>query len=147
VLNDSANKGIAWGTDITISMAGISFTPTVTGCTTACTYKANVVWTGGAEGRVCGTNPTSAADTAPPSPTTLPSDLFTPVANAQGGNSAPPFVIVTDINYSWTPLIFTKLVGSFVMRRSAYINPRYTASITYSVVTGDDSFGKECPGF
>lgn len=147
VLADSYRKGVSWGSDITISMAGISFTPTVTGCTSACTYKANIVWTGDAESRACGANPSSASDAATPSAATLPSDLFTPVSNPQGGNLAPPFAIVVDMTYSWSPLIFTKIVGAITMRRSVYINPRYTTAITYSAVSGDDGFGKECPGF
>ena len=147
VLADSTIKGVAWGNDITISMAGVSFTPTVTGCTSSCTYKANIVWTGGAEGRACGTNPTSASNTAQPSATTLPSGLFTPGVNPQGGNTSPNFIIVTDLSYSWSPLIFTKFINSFVMKRSAYINPRYTSTIKYSIVTGDNGIGKECPGF
>ena len=46
VLKDSAFKGVAWGSDISISMAGVGFSPTVAGCTSACTYQANIYWTG-----------------------------------------------------------------------------------------------------
>jgi len=146
VLSNSYSKGVAWGNDISISMAGVSFTPTVSGCTSGCTYKANVVWTGASEKRACGTNPTSVPDTAEPSPTTLPADLFYTVTTPTG-TAAPLFAVVVDVNYAWTPLIFSSFFGTIIMQRSAYITPRNVSQIKYSIVTGDDGFGKECPGF
>jgi Flp pilus assembly protein TadG len=146
VLSDSYSRGLAWNNDISISMAGVSFTPTVTGCTSSCTYKANIVWTGGSAARACGTNPTSVADSATSSPATLPLDLFNTVTTPSG-SSAPAFVVVVDVSYTWTPIAFPKLFGSITLKRSAYLSPRYVSQIKYSVVTGDDGFGKECPGF
>ena len=147
VLADSAAKGIAWSSDITISMAGIQFTPLVPGCTHACVYVANVVWTGAGSTRTCGSLILPAADTAQPTPTTLPVDLFTPVANGQGGYSPPPFAGVVDVSYRYTARVLPSLVNPFVIKRSVFISPRYTSQIKYSVISGDDAFGKECPGF
>jgi Flp pilus assembly protein TadG len=151
VLSDSFAKGIAWNKDIGISMAGVSFTPTVTGCTSHCTYKANIVWTGGSvaggqPARACGTNPVSAADTSAPSTTTLPADLFDTVTTPSGV-AAPNFVVVVDVGYTWTPLLFSKLFGAITLKRSAYLAPRYVAQIKYSAIAGDDGFGAECSGF
>ncbi len=145
VLRDSATKGIAWGSDITIALAGISFPPTVTGCTSSCTYKAKVVWTGGAASRACGSSITSVAASNAPSATTLPSDLYTAVANSSGGNNAPPFAVVVDVAYSWAPLVFARYFGALTIQRSAYISPRYVTQIAYSQITGDDGFGRACP--
>jgi Flp pilus assembly protein TadG len=146
VLSDSHSKGIAWGNDISISMAGVSFTPTVSGCTSGCTFKANIVWTGGSANRACGTNPTSVADATAPSPATLPADLFNPV-NTPSGAAAPLFAIVVDVAYTLTPFVFPSVFGSRTITRSVYLSPRYVSQIKYSVITGDDGFGKECPGF
>ncbi|GJE39325.1 TadE/TadG family type IV pilus assembly protein [Methylobacterium persicinum] len=147
VLSDSAGKNISWTNDITISMAGISFAPTVNGCTSNCQYKAYVNWTGAASQRVCGTNPTSVADTAAPSATTLPQSLFTPVTSPQGGSNPPLYVVVADITYTWSPSVFTGLLSKSVMKRSSYINPRYVSSLKYKVASGDDAFGKACSGY
>lgn len=147
VLSDSARKNIAWTSDITISLAGISFSPTVSGCTSNCSYKANINWTGAAMGRACGTNPSSVADTAAPSPTTLPQSLFTPVTSPQGGNGPPLYVVVADVTYTWSPSVFTGLLGNVVMKRSSYINPRYVNTLKYKAITGDDGFGKACAGY
>lgn len=144
VLADAAAKKIEWNNDIMISMAGISFSPTVSGCTASCTYKATVAWTGGDQQRACGALLTMVADTARPDPSTLPVSLFTPVANSQGSNSPPAFVIVADLSFTWTPLLFSSLTGAVKVTRSAYINPRYTNAITYAVGSSDDGFGKTC---
>lgn len=144
VLSDSFAKGILWSNDITISMAGISFVPTSPLCVLLCTYKPKVVWTGGAAKRTCGSTLTSASDSSTPTPTTLPSDLFNQVPSPNGGNNAPPFAVVVDVTYTWTPLIFSRFFGPLTLSRSAYISPRYATQITYTKATGDDGFGKTC---
>jgi Flp pilus assembly protein TadG len=146
VLSDSHSKGVQWGQDISVSMAGVSFAPTVPGCTTGCTYKAGIVWTGASAMRACGANPASAPDTAAPSPATLPADLFVPVTTPTG-NTVPLFVVVVDVSYAWTPLVFSSFFGTIIIQRSAFIAPRYVSQIKYSTAAGDDGFGKECPGF
>jgi Flp pilus assembly protein TadG len=147
VLSDSAGKGIAWGSDITISLSGIGFSPTVPGCTSGCTYVANVAWTGAAQQRACGSHPVAAGNTGSPSPTTLPASLFTPVASPQGGNNPPLFIVVADVTYTWTPSVFPGLLSPVVLRRSSYISPRYVNSVKYTPASNDDGFGKACLGY
>ncbi|WP_167858615.1 TadE/TadG family type IV pilus assembly protein [Methylobacterium nonmethylotrophicum] len=145
VLADAALRKVAWNSDILISMAGISFSPTVAGCTASCTYKAKVAWTGGDKQRACGASLAAALDTANPDPATLPASLFTPVANPQGTSSPPSFVIVADLSFNWTPFLFSTLFKTVTIRRSAYIKPRYTNAIAYAAASGDDGFGQQCP--
>ncbi|MGY2050247.1 TadE/TadG family type IV pilus assembly protein [Methylobacterium sp. JK268] len=147
VLADSAKRGLSWDADIQVSMAGVSFTPTVSGCSSGCTYKANIVWTGGDAARSCGTNPAAAPDAAAPTPTTLPTSLFTAVPDPNGNSLPPPFVIVADVSYAWSPLIFNGIFPNVTLKSSAYINPRYVTAMNYTAISGDDAFGKQCPGF
>lgn len=147
VLSDSFAKNIPWSSDITISLAGITFSPTVSGCTVSCSYKASVVWTGGASARKCGSTIQSASDSNAPTPTTLPSDLFTPIPNPNGGYNSPPFTVVADITYTWTPILFSRFFGNITLQRSAYVNARYASKIVYTKASGDDGFGAECSGY
>ncbi len=131
-------------------MAGISFT-LANGCTTASTlpscYVAHVAWTGDSKTRACGSTQTAVANGLAPSPTTLPTALFTPVATQTNGvYSAPPPVIVVDATYTYTPRVFGALIGAITISRAAYFNPRYMTELEYQAVTGDDGFGKLCTG-
>jgi Flp pilus assembly protein TadG len=148
VLHDASSKNIAWRNDISISMAGVGFAPTVSGCTAGCTYVSQIYWTGGSMNRACGTSP--AADNAAGSnPLVLPDDLFTPVATPTGGNAPPNFVIVVDVTYSWTPLIGRAFLPSISFQRTAFLAARYAPGgvVKYNAIPNDDGFGKECPGF
>jgi hypothetical protein len=133
-------------------MAGISFALTPgTGCTSASSapscYVAQVGWTGDARTRACGSTQTAVANGLTPSASTLPIALFSPVPTQTAGvYSAPPPVIVVDVVYTYTPLVFGGLVGSFVIARSAYVNARYMTKLTYQALSGDDGFGQLCPG-
>jgi Flp pilus assembly protein TadG len=153
ILQDAVQKGISWKNDISISIAGVCFgsSPTTCACTPNCT-NANVVWNSGPNKRTCGVNLTWAPDTAVPSKTTLPADVF-PVTPSPGAS-----LLVVDIVYNYTPMFgsaFTALFGSplfgtIPIARSAYLAPRYVQFpnyITYSVVSGDDGIGAECPGY
>lgn len=146
ILADSFSKGVSWSQDISISMAGISFTPTVTGCTSGCTYKANVNWTGSQEARACGSTLTAVADSSAPTASSLPTDLFNAVTTPSG-TSAPLFEVVVDVSYSWSPILFSKFFHTIAISRSAFFAPRYVTKVLYSAVAGDDGFGKECPGY
>jgi Flp pilus assembly protein TadG len=153
ILQDAAQKGISWKNDISVSIAGVLFSGLPANCTTNCTsFNANVVWNSGPNKRTCGVLLTSAPDTATPSKTTLPADVF-PVAPLPGAS-----LIVVDVAYNYTPMFgsaFTALFGSplfgaIPIARSAYLAPRYVQFpnyITYSVVSGDDGIGAECPGY
>lgn len=157
MLQDAARKGVSWKNDISVSMAGVCFSPAgSTNCTLACTSNctANVVWNSGSNKRTCGTPLTSAPDTAAPSKTTLPADVF-PAAGAAPGGS----LLVVDIVYNYTPMfgsVFTALFGSplfgtIPIARSAYLAPRYVQFPNYiqynSAYPGDDGIGAECPQY
>jgi TadE-like protein len=151
ILQDAAQKGISWKNDISVSIAGVCFSPNgSTDCTLPCTSNctANVVWNSGPNKRTCGVPLTSAPDTAAPSTTTLPADVF-------GEGS----LIVVDIVYNYTPIFastFTALFGhplfgTIPIARSAYLAPRYVQFpkfIKYNgAFPGDDGIGKECPAY
>ena len=146
VLSDSYAKNESWALDISISMAGISFSPTVGGCTNACTYVAKIVWTGGNKARACGSAQVAASDGATPSPSTLPQDLFDPVPTPTTGVFSPPnFQVVVDIVYSWRPRFGNNFIPPITFKRSTYLSPRYVSQITYSQIAGDDGFDVPCP--
>ena len=105
-----------------VTISSIVMTPTVSGCTSDCTYTAHVAWSGVFEGtgqvRPCDTVQgtsvlNSVADTANPSPSTLPVDIY----------SAAPLLVV-DVTYTFQPLFFTFITGNVVMAQSSYLSPR-----------------------
>jgi Flp pilus assembly protein TadG len=150
VLRDAAAKSIPWGTDISISMAGVGFAPTVAGCTNGCAYVAQIYWTSGSKNRVCGTSPIPVADnSAESNALALPDDLFTPVATPSGALAPPNFLIVVDVKYTWTPLIARSFLPSISFQRSAFLSARYAPGgvIKYNAIPNDDGFGAECPGY
>jgi Flp pilus assembly protein TadG len=154
MLQDAARKGVSWKNDISVSIAGVLFSGLPAGCITNCTsFNANVVWNSGPNKRTCGVLLTSAPDTATPSKTTLPADVF-PVAPTPGAS-----LLVVDIVYNYTPIFgstFTALFGSplfgtIPIARSAYLAPRYLQFPKYikydNTVSGDDGIGNECPNY
>ncbi len=75
-----------------------------------------------ASSRSCGVAPVPAAsDKAEPSLTTLPPDVFT------SGS-----LIVIDLAYTFTPVFGSAFFPSVTLRRSAYVQPRYLTSVSYS---------------
>jgi Flp pilus assembly protein TadG len=157
MLQDAARKGVSWKNDISVSIAGVCFSPAgSTNCALACTSNctANVVWNSGPNKRACGTPLTSAPDTAAPSKTTLPADVFPAAGGASGGS-----LLVVDIVYNYTPIFgstFTALFGAplfgtLPIARSAYLAPRYVQFPKYiqydNTVSGDDGIGAECPQY
>ncbi len=130
VLVDAHNQGIYWWQDIYVSMSSVSFSPTVAGCTSNCTYNAKLMWTTGS--RPCSTNLTPAADTATPSLTTLPMDAY-----------GPGSMIVVDVVYFYRPIVATNLLGIKTISRSTYLQPRYVSSVKYAA---GGSMGTACPG-
>ena len=106
-------KGISWNNDISISMAGVLFTPNPTTCTSNCSYIANVVWNSGPNKRTCGVALTAVPDTWVPSKTTLPTDVF-PTGAPPGGS-----IIVVDILYKAPTMRFAWLLF-FRLHASGY---------------------------
>jgi Flp pilus assembly protein TadG len=112
-----------------IVISAIAMTPIIPGCTSGCTYTAHVAWSGSYQGTLGIVRPcdlvkgvsviTQTTDSAAPSPTTLPSDLFSAAS-----------LMVVDVTYTYTPLFFKFLTSSFTIRQSAYFAPR--AGVTNS---------------
>jgi len=145
VLQDAASKGISWQSDISISIAGICFGSSSGSCSTSCTAAtctyANVAWNSGPNKRPCGTAQLSAPDTAAPSPTALPTDIFA---------TSPVSVIAVDVVYNYTPVFGLGIFGTIPLRRTSYLAPRNAPAgswLSYNVITGDDSIGAACTGF
>lgn len=156
VLRDSRAD---WASDIGISMTGVAFAPKSASCigsSSASCYAAFVAWYAqngaGAATRTCATGLSSAgSDTAPPSPTTLPDDLFFPVPIPSGttGNPStygpPLFQIVVDVTYAWKPSGWRSTLGWFPtlnFAKSSYLSPRYVSQIVYK---GGGAYGQACP--
>ena len=104
-------------------ISSVAMTPTVTGCTSGCTYTAHVAWSGNYLGSLGALRPcditqgvsviTATTNTQTPSPTTLPSSVY----------SAAPLLVV-DITYTFTPTFFSFITSSFTISQSAYFAPR-----------------------
>jgi len=133
ILSDAARKNTVWSSDMQYTASSVLFTPTVTGCTSSCTYTAKVGWTFGTNPRPCNTSLTAVSDTASPSPSTLPADIFS------SGS-----IIVIDLIYTYTPIFGAKFVPSIQMKRSAYLQPRYLSSVSYTNSTGTSIFNNPC---
>ena len=125
ILSDAQVRGTPyyWMSQITIS--SVYFTPTVAGCTSNCTYDAYPAFSGGGNQRPCFIKLQPAADTAPPSPATLPLGAY-----------GPGSVIVIDVVYSYYPRVASKLFGVMTIRRSFYLQPRYVPLIKYDFSNG-----------
>ncbi|WP_264046482.1 TadE/TadG family type IV pilus assembly protein [Methylobacterium flocculans] len=113
------------------TLSGVQFRKPPT-CLTNCTYVATVAWSAGLK-RPCLTPLTSVANTAGPSPTTLPSETF-----------GPGFLVVADVVFSYKPLIAQSVVGSIDIAKSFYVAPRYVSSIAFDTTGGTTSAGA-CP--
>ena len=105
----ASNTAPAFG----VVLTSVVFTPTVSGCTSSCTYTAAVAWShtlvGSAAARACGAL-TSAADSVAPSANTLPADAFSP---------AP--LLVVDVSFTYQPLFTTYIKTAIQMARTAYL--------------------------
>ena len=133
VLADAAQQSKTWDNDIGISVASIQFIATSPTCTVNCTYIPKVLWTGGTTPRSCSVRPTAVADTAGPSPTTLPTSVY-------GAGS----IIVVDVSFGFRPTIAPRFMATLPIRRSYYVAPRYTPTITYADATGGNGFAHAC---
>jgi Flp pilus assembly protein TadG len=140
VLADSVRKGVSWSNDIAISMSSIVFSKANPTCSSNCSYNAQVAWSSGPKtaSRPCNTLLQPVPDAQQPSPTTLASDAFGPVP-----------VMAVDLSFNYTPLFAASLMPPLTIKRSAFMQPRYTmgaAYLKYSVA-GGDSLVTTCPGF
>ena len=122
-----------------VTLTSVVLTPTPSGCTSACSYTANVAWSvtlqGNAPARPCGTLAV-APDSAPPSPTTLPADAF-----------GPSPILIADVIYQFTPLLTTPFGAGFTMREAAYLAPRTGADSAWVHYSGPLAPQVQCPGY
>jgi len=130
-MKDAAARGSSVLVTLSSSLSGVTFVKTSASCTTNCTYKPYVAWTGGV-GRPCGTALQSASNTAEPTPTTLPAASF-----------GPNFLVVADLVFTYRPIFTSSIVGSVRIARSYYVSPRYVPSIAYSS-SGGSSVSRGC---
>ena len=134
VLSDAKQQNISWANDIAITMSSVTFTASPANCTTACTYTPKVLWSAGGGRRSCTTPLTSASDTAAPTATSLPADVFGPTS-----------LIVVDVMFTFRPTIAPKFMNAIAIKRSYYVTPRYVPTITYTVAPGDNGIATVCP--
>ncbi len=122
-----------------VLLSSVVMTPTVSGCTSGCSYVANIAWSatlqGSSPARPCGVLG-SVPDGQYSSPTTLPADAFT---------AAPVFVV--DVIYDFTPL-FTNLFGAGLQfMETAYSGTRTGGYSDWIRLTGATSASAQCPGY
>ncbi|MDR3515682.1 MAG: pilus assembly protein [Azospirillaceae bacterium] len=150
VLADTASKT---GTDpwmqgikLTISSVVFSQSVTPTKANPSPPYDiAQVVWSFGSVPRPCATAPVTTvggavikkvSDTATPSSTTLPTDVY------QAGSA-----IVTDVEYEFKPSLWGNVLPlDITFKRSSYFQPRYLVSTDWMRYSPDtsDAYTKVC---
>lgn len=122
-----------------VTLTSVVLVPTPSGCTSGCSYRADVAWSaslqGNAPARPCGTL-AAAPDGAPASPTTLPVDAFSPSP-----------ILIADVMYQFTPLLTTPFGGTFTMREAAYLAPRTGANAAWVRYSGANWAHVQCPGY
>ena len=130
---------VAWWRKLGHQITHVVFTPTVAGCTTSCTYEANVAWSWpdykiklGSLSRACG-KLQPAGDGVAPNGSTLPAKMF-----------GPGSLIVVDLTFDYKPVFGAGLVPPFRMVRQAYYAPRFATP--YLPALNGPSITR-CPGF
>ena len=122
-----------------VAISSVVMSPTQPGCTSNCTYSANVAWSmapqGTASKRPCGTL-NNMPDGQSPSSIALPIDAFT---------SAP--VLVVDVSYSYVPLITTLLGAGLRLSEAVYIGTRTGNDSAWIHLTGTGAAAAQCPGY
>ncbi len=119
-----------------ITLSEVNFTASPKGCTTACSYTANVAWSvanpsGQPMLRKCGSVASVTNDTAA-SLTTLPAGAFSATS-----------VIVADVSQIFQPLFTSVFLGNFTMQRTAVVSPRVNNAV--SLLTGYVGASVICP--
>ena len=136
VLTDAASKNIPWYNDIQITISSVVFAEQANG-----SYVAQVAWSRGSNKRPCGINLSGQDDTAPPSVTGLPLDLF-----------GPGSLIVVDVSFVYEPTIvptWFMASTSHTFNKSVYLQPRYIAPPSFIThkLSGSDGGTTTCQGF
>jgi Flp pilus assembly protein TadG len=127
-----------------VVLSSIAMTPTVSGCTSNCTYTAHVAWSSVFQGsgtpRPCDTTQgvsviTAVSDSVSPLPTTLPVDAY---------SSSP--LLVADVTYTFQPLFLIAIQSSITMTSTAYFSLR-TGGPSNWVQFTDTTPAIQCPGY
>ena len=120
VLSDSKRAGVPWDADMAIAVSSVQLTQPSGGAATA-----SLGWSVGPSRRTCG-QLFSAADTAPPSQTTI-------AASAFGSGS----IVVVDSRFNFVPLVAARLLPPLVIARTFYARPRYVPTIALTGAAAD----------
>ncbi len=134
VLSDAAQQAIPWSSDISITISSVSFTTSPPSCTQGCAYTPKLLWSYGTNKRSCTVTAVPAPDSSPPSPTTLPQDVF-----------GPGSLLVVDVGFVFKPILASRLLPSMPIYRSFYIAPRYVDEVTYSPGSTTQGQTTVCP--
>lgn len=149
------NQGSAQPFSVTISE--VVFTPTVNGCTSNCTYTANVAWTmplsaAGSSSKYLGSTvyrgpggPTVGCGVLTQVPQWSSATLSTiPTQGVQGLTSA----LVVDVSYTFKPMFTQVFVSQVTFWHTAFFAPRVSPSsgqTQYTTYSG--SYATICPGY
>ena len=116
-------------------LSGVSYQPSVSGCTTACAYVATVQWSKAYTGynfisgssvlRPC-VNLTPTLPTAPQSLSTAPIAALGAALTSTNANEPDPFLIA-DVSVKYTPFFFRYLSGPVTFRATIYWTSRSSA--------------------
>lgn len=130
-----------WWRYMAFQVTHVVFKPTVAGCSSSCTYTANVAWAWpritsdlprGALERSCGVL-TAAAPGATPSGSTLPGSLF-----------GPGSMTIVDLQYRFTPLVGTAIVPAQTIVGQGFATSRFVTPYIANASVNDTL---RCPGF
>lgn len=124
-------QNVSWSSQLLVNMSSVNFVANPKGCTSGCSYTAQVVWTT-QNYRPCGSTITAVPDSNSPSPSTLPTDVF-------GAGS----IIVVDVTYTWQPTFGANYLPSIAIVRSAYMAPR---NVNIVEAASGDTLASNCPG-
>jgi hypothetical protein len=120
-----------WWTRLGFQIRHVVFTPTVLGCTSSCTYRANLAWQWGG-GVTCGPMPAAAAGATPTSGT-IP-------AAALGPGS----MTIVDLQYNFAPLLGSTIVPTKTIVAQGLASTRFASPY---IVNQSTSNVVRCPGY
>jgi hypothetical protein len=140
-LNFAGSNDGDWWRDIAFQVSHVAFTPTMAGCTSSCTYTANVAWSWptrtsnvprGSLERTCGAL-TAAAAGQTPTGSTLPASLF-----------GPGSLTIVDIQYQFTPLLGATIVPAQTILGQGFATSRF---VTPYIKSDSAMNTLRCPGY
>lgn len=121
-----------WWRRLGFQIRHVVFTPTVAGCTSSCTYQANLAWQWGTGGVTCGLVPAAAAGATPTSGT-IPAAAF-----------GPGSMTVVDFQYNFEPLLGSTIVPTKTIVAQALAATRFASPYIDNQSTLNVT---RCPGY